>query len=107
MGSVSWPVGCSPAIERVKNQPPELSGAQLFELLQRVRVIRKQIEPGWLIAPNDDGPVMNPIVKPMAGDIQGPGQLWERKKAGNVARMGLAAFDKEPMLQADAFNRTG
>jgi hypothetical protein len=70
--------------------------AKAAKLLQRLRLIGKQIEVGLGIKVDLDGPAMDQVVNPLCGHVQRPGDLRQGQEAGHAARKdpGSAAHDR-------------
>ena len=68
---------------------------QLLEVLHRRRLIRKQVEARGGIFAELNLAIREPVVEPMGGDPETPGQLRDRQIPGHMARMRLM-----PLLHA-------
>src|SRR6266571_8359466 len=62
---------------------------QLLEVLHRRRLIRKQVEARGRIFGELNAAIGEPVVEPMGGDTETPGELGDRQRPGHVARMRL------------------
>ena len=65
--------GCSEADLRTR------AGLQLLEVLQRRRLIRKQVEARGRIFGELNAAIGEPVVEPMGGDPETPGELGDRQ----------------------------
>jgi len=88
-------VRCSHADLRTRACP------QLLEVLQRRRLVRKQVEARGRIFIELNPAIGEPVIEPMGGDPETPGELGDGQIPGHVARMRLMPFLHEAMLEPD------
>ena len=77
------------------------------ELLQRAGLIWEQVESGVFVARDGNGAIVNAIIYPVFGDVQGLGELRHGQIARDMAGVRLTAFSKDSMFKADAFDGAG
>ena len=66
---------------------PTCAGLQLLEVLQRRRLIRKQVEPRGRIFGKLNPAIGEPVIEPMGGDTEPPSELGDGQIPGHMARM--------------------
>ena len=79
----------------------------MLELLQRAGLIWGQVESGVFVARDGDGVIVNAIIDPVFGDVQGLGELRHGQIARDMAGVRLTAFSEDSMFNAEAFNGAG
>lgn len=70
-------------------------------------MVRKQIRAGGRIRRDRDGAIVNPVIEPVHGAVQGASQLGDGKATWNLARMRLVAVVQHLMVKAGAAHRIG
>ena len=78
---------------------------QLLEVRHRRRLIRKQVEARGRIFGELNSAIGEPVVEPMGGDTETPGELGDGQRPGHVARMRLMPLLHEAMLEPDSSDR--
>lgn len=74
----------------------------MLELLQRTGLIREQVESSVFVARNGNSPIVNAIIDPVFGEVQGLGELRHGQIARDTAGVRLTAFSKYAVFKADA-----
>src|SRR5438552_17495139 len=81
------------------------AGLQLLEVLHRRRLIRKQVEARGRIFGELNLAIREPVVEPLGGDTEMPGELRDRQIPGHLARMRLMPLLHEAMLEPNSSDR--
>jgi hypothetical protein len=81
------------------------AGLQLLEVLHRHRLIWTQVEARGRIFGELNLALGEPVVEPMGGDTETPGELRDRQISGHMARMRLMPLLHAAMLEPESSDR--
>ena len=90
-----------------KSQRGTCAVLKLPELVECDRCIGEQVGLPLGVFGDLDSSIVNPIVDPVWGEVQGLGDLRHRQVAGDAARVRLMLLLEEAMLEADGPDRAG
>ena len=80
-------LGADICCRRSQADLPTRAGLQLLEVLHRRRLIRKQVEARGRIFVELNPAIGEPVIEPMGGDTETPGELGDGERPAYVARM--------------------
>ena len=91
----------------LKTQVVEGACFESLEFFQGFRLVREQVQTCLCISCNLDLAAANAVIDPKGGHPQFWSDLGNGQASGNVARVGLAAFLEDAVLQADGLHCAG